>query len=237
MVSAYTKFKDSLELAKALRDIERTKFPKPKQKEMASVKGLRGGSAILMVAAFEFFLRTLFEENISQLNTIPPLDLHKLPDKLKIKIVFDGLQNAMNGPKYVTKSTKAERIDDVLFVCTRLIGHHIDPTTFSHTNSNPGGDTVKEKFKEIGLDDIFKTIGDAFTRKWGTAVAATFIKDKLDEIVRTRNVVAHTADTLNITKKSQNESFKFLTVLAELLEIEMKKHIKSLLLKAKKEQV
>jgi len=48
------------------------------------------------------------------------------------------------------------------------------------------------------------------------------------------HVVAHTTDTLNITKASQNEALKFLKVLSELLEIEMDKQIKQLLITWKK---
>ncbi len=235
MGAALDKFKESLELASSLKKIEREKYTNSTHNTQPFIMGLRGGSAVLMVAAFEFFLRRLFEDNISRLNTSPPsIDLDKLPNKFKVKVVFDSLQNAMNGPKYGAKPDKVDRIDDVLASCRHLIGEHINPATFSDTNSNPNSSTVKEKFKEIGISNIFDTIKSDFETKWGTVVAGTFIEGKLDEIVNVRHVVAHTADTLNITKKSQNEALKFLKILAELLEKEMDKHIKSLLTTAKK---
>lgn len=235
MGAAFEQFKDSLELSVSLKRIEREKFPVRNQANMPSIKGLRGGAAVLMVAAFEFYIKKLFEGNIARLNSVPPtIDLQKLPDKLKVKIVYDSLQNAMEGPKYSAKLPKVDRINDVLSACRLLIGEHINPTAFSDTNSNPNGDTVKEKFKEIGIPDIYGNIKVRFETKWGTPVADTFIKDKLDEIVRTRHVVAHTADTLNITKAGQNEALKFLKILAELLEIEMDKQIKNLLVVARK---
>ncbi len=229
-------FKESLELANALKKLERDKFPpNPKLMDQPFVKGLRGGAAVLMIAAFEFFIKRLFEENISKLNTSPPtIDLNKLPDKFKVKVVYDGLQNAMDGPKFVSKPSKVDRIKDIMSACKLLIGEHINPSTFADTGSNPNGDTIKEKFSEVGLPDIFGKIKSDFETKWGTAVADSFIKGKLDEIVRTRHVVAHTADTLNITRSSQNEAFKFLKILAELLESELEKHVKDLLKTAKK---
>ncbi len=235
MGAALEKFKESLKLASALKELERDKFNKVKQNEQHYIMGLRGGAAVLMVAAFEFYIRRLFEENISSLNTNPlSIDISKLPDRLKVKIVFDGLQNSMNGPRYGPKTNKVDRINDVTLACKHLIAEHINPQIFSDTNSNPNGETVKEKFKEIGISDVFTKIKINFERKWGSNVAATFIEDKLNEIVNIRHVVAHTANTLNITKKFQNEALKFLKIIAELLEKEIEIHIKGLLISAKR---
>lgn len=232
---ALDKFKESLELAISLRKIEIDKFAKNRQVDQPFKMGLRGGSAVLMVASFEFFLRRLFEENIAQLNTSPPsIDLQKLPDNLKVKIVFDGLNAPMKGPKYGAQTQKVDRIDTILTACRHLIGEHINPATFTDTNSNPNGDTVKSKFKEVGISDIFSVIKTDFESKWGVSVATTFIEDKLNEIVNVRHVVAHTANTLNITKVSQKEAIKFLKILTELLDKELNKHIKNLLISAKK---
>lgn len=232
---AFDKFKESLELAISLRRIERDKYASTRQANQPFIMGLRGGAAVLMVASFEYFLKRLFEENISRLNTSPPtIDLHKLPDKLKVKIVFDGLEGSMKGPKYGPQKQKVDRINDILTACKHLIGEHINPATFTDTNSNPDGDTVKNKFKEIGIADVFGTIKTDFENKWGTVVATTFIEDKLNEIVNVRHVVAHTGDALKITKTSQNEAIKFLRILAELLDKEIDNHIKHLLTSAKR---
>src|SRR4030042_671346 len=98
MGAALLQFKESLELASALKKLEREKFPAiPKTNQQTFVKGLRGGAAVLMVAAFEFYIKKLFEENISKLNTIPPsIDFSKLPDELKIKTVFHSIKRAMD---------------------------------------------------------------------------------------------------------------------------------------------
>lgn len=232
---ALDKFKESIELAISLRKIETEKYARNRQADQPFKMGLRGGAAVLMVASFEFYLRRLFEEHIAKLNTSPPsIDLKKLPDNLKVKIVFDGLIAPMDGPKYGPKPRKVDRIDSILTACKHLIGEHINPAIFSDTFSNPNSDTVKTKFKEVGISDIFNVIKTDFESKWGSAVAATFIEDKLNEIVNVRHVVAHTADTLNITKTSQKEAIRFLKILAELLDKELDKHIKHLLVTAKK---
>lgn len=236
MGAALDQFKESLELATALKRLERDRYPhNPKVDDQAFVKGLRGGAAVMMVAAFEFFLRRLFEECISQLNTIPvSIEFQKLPNILKITAVYGGLNRVLKGPWYGPKTSKVDRIDGIMAACRLLINEQIDPMTFSDTGSNPNGDTVKQKFKEVGLTDIFAKIKPEFEAKWKSPVAHDFIKSKLDEIVRTRHVVAHTADTLNISRKSQNEAFKFLRILSELLEKELKNHIKDIKRNAKK---
>ncbi len=232
---ALDKFKESLELAISLGKVERDKFTRNRQVDQPFKMGLRGGAAVLMVASFEFYLRRLFEENIARLNTSPPsIDLQKLPDSLKVKIVFDGLNSHIRGPKYGIATQKVDRIDSILTACRHLIGEHINPATFTETNSNPNGETVKIKFKEVGVSNIFALIKTDFEVKWNNVVATTFIEDKLNEIVNVRHVVAHTADTLNITKSSQKEALKFLKILAELLDKELDKHIKHLLRTAKK---
>lgn len=231
MGDAFTQFKESLELATALKKLERERYPaSPRINQQPIVKGLRGGAAVLLVAAFEFFLRKLFEENISKLNTIPlSIDFLKLPDELKVKAVFHGLKRAMDGPQFETKPPKVQRIKKILEESKLLINEHLNPETFSETGSNPNSGTVKEKFKEVGIPDIFVKIKNDFETKWGQAVSINFIADKLDEIVRTRHVVAHTADTLNISRKTQNDSIRFIKILAMLLEKEMEKHIKQII--------
>jgi len=236
MGAAFEQFKESLELASALKKIEREKYPAlPKGNQQPMVKGLRGGAAVLMVAAFEYFLRKLFEENISKLNTVPlTIDFSKLPDEMKVTAVFQGLQRAINGPQFETKPPKVQRIKDVLEASKLLINDYVNPETFSETGSNPNSETVKTKFKEVGIADIFGKIKNDFEVKWKQPVANDFIALKLDAIVRSRHVVAHTADTLHITRTTQNEAFRFLKLLSELLEKELENHIKQLLISAKR---
>lgn len=236
MGNALNQFKESLELSLSLKKLEREKYPpNPNINQQPFVKGLKGGAAVLMVAAFEFFLKTLFEENISNLNTVPiSINFDKLPDKMKIKAVFHGLQRSMAGPLYEEKPPKIDRIRNVMTACKMLINEQVDPEVFSETGSNPNGDMVKEKFKEVGINDIFVKIKPSFEVKWKKPVAHDFIKSTLDNIVRTRHVVAHTTDTLNITRKYQNDSFRFLKIIAEILEKELQRHIKDIKKNAKK---
>lgn len=229
MGAAFEKFQQSLELATALIKLEK-KFPdNPLPKDQSFVKGLRGGATVLMVASFEFFVRQLFEENLSKLNTNPlTINSSLLPEKLQEKNVFHSLKRAMEGPLFSNKPPLAQRLNETIRMCDLLVREHINPDAFSETGSNPNGERVKEKFKEIGVSDIFGKIKRSFEVKWKFPVADTFIKDTLDNIVVSRHIVAHTADTLNITRQFLNDSIKFLKIISRLLEREMLKQIKHL---------
>ena len=102
------------------------------------------------------------------------------------------------------KSPNKIYILDIINASKLLIAENIDPKTFSETGSNPNAETVIGKFKEVGLKDILVKIKPKFEQKWKKPVADTFIKDKLNEIVRTRHVVAHTNRTSKYHKKKPN---------------------------------
>ena len=233
---ALEQFKESLELATALKKIERDRYPaNPPTSKQAAVMGLRGGATVLLVAAFEYFLSRLFQEEISKINTTPvSVDFDKLPEKLRITTVFHSLNRAMDGPLFQEKPPKIDRITEIIAACKLIISDQVNPNAFSETGSNPNGETVKNKFGEVGVQDIFGKIKLGFETKWGSPVSHDFIKSKLDSIVRTRHIVAHTADALNITRRNQNEAFRFLKILTELLEKELVKHIKDVKKTAKK---
>ncbi len=232
---ALSEFKESLALSVALIKLEKKYPATPDVIDRPFVKGLRGAAAVLMVASFEFFVRRIFEENISTLNTNPPsIDFSKLPSKFLEKNIFHSLKRTMEGPQFIAKPPLPQRIEDTINMCRLLINEHLNPDAFSETGSNPNGERVKEKFNEIGVENIFGKIKINFQKDWKTPVADTFIKDTLDSIVKNRHIVAHTADTLNITRQSLNDNMKFLKVLSKQLEKEIKKQVKHLAKSAKR---
>jgi len=105
----------------------------------------------------------------------------------------------------------------------------VNPLAFSDTGGNANPHNVKEMFACLGVTDIFGQIKKRFDSCWRKPTAATFIPDKLDEIVNRRHIVAHTADALKITRSDLNESLKFLKILARLLDIELRKHVDGIL--------
>ena len=65
-------FRASISIAESLMKREQRFADPPSPRQFKIVQGLRGGAAVLMVAAFENFLKEVVEEQLSDL-TIHPL--------------------------------------------------------------------------------------------------------------------------------------------------------------------
>jgi hypothetical protein len=230
MGASLDKFKLSLQLAQSLNGIEKNSCSNPpRSDEQENVEALRGGAAVLSVASLENFLRVLFENSLSRLSTNPPpVNFNDLPDKLKVSSTYYSLESALKGPKYGIITQRIDRIPNII-AASRSTGHIINPKVLAETGANPNSTNVKRMFSDIGVSDIFGQLRNDFETKWGSPQAATFVQDKLDEIVNRRHVVAHTANALNISRSDLRETFKFLLILAELLEVNLELYVDSII--------
>src|SRR6266516_5751701 len=99
--NAFLEFKDALGMAEQLQNIEREKCHNPpRQNELKTVQGLRGGAVILMVAAFENFLRQAFQEHLSELTKHPRVTFNKLPERMRVNCYYLTLERSMKGPPF-----------------------------------------------------------------------------------------------------------------------------------------
>ncbi len=227
---AFSEFKESLSMAEELLKIEKNNYNNPPRvTELKPVCGLRGGVAVLVVAAFENFLKDCIEEYLSKLTTHPPVLSAFLPDKMRICNTYNTLERAMKGPLFGDRPVKKDRLIDIEMACKKIFSGIINPAAFNETGGNPNVNCVKLMMKDMDIDDIFGRIKNKFEIKWKKPVAHTFIEDKLNEIVNRRHLVAHTANALNITRGQLNESIKCLKILAEIIEIEVKNKTTQLL--------
>jgi len=193
------------------------------------VQGLRGGVSVLVVASFERYLRDAIDENLTVLSNDATLRLlSKMPDKVRVKSIFTTIERALTGPQFVKAKRKIERIPDINRACAQVLTDKINPEAFNDTGSNPSSSTVKGLMKDMDIPDFFPKIKAIFERKWRTPVASTFIPDKLDEIVNRRHRVAHAADALNITRNQLRESVRFLKILSEIIDKELKTKMRQL---------
>lgn len=223
--TALTKFLESLSIAQELQKIESSYSNPPKAHEQKAVQGLRGGVAVLVVASFERFLKECIEEYLTTLTTHPGVDINNLPDPVRVNSTFNTLERAMKGPPFQQPPPKKDRLPDVEAACRRVISNIINPEAFSSVGSNPSSKKVGEMMSSLAIQDVFTLLQNKFERKWRKPVAHTFIRDKLDEIVNRRHRVAHTAQALEITRGQLKESVRFLKILAELLDDEVRRHV------------
>jgi hypothetical protein len=224
-------FDGMLRLAETLMELERQYNNPPRADEQKAVEGLRGGAAVLMVAAFEEFLKKTFGEHLSKLHTpliSKTIHFDNLPENMRVTGVFITLKNALDGPEFVS-TRRIDRLADIKRAAELIAAGLLDSKAFISTKGNPGPDTVKTLFKDIGIADIFIKARPAFDRKWQRPESSTFLSDKLNEIVQRRHKVAHTASALDIGRLDLREGIRFLKILAEILDKELDKQVSEII--------
>lgn len=230
---ALKEFIKALDLSINLMKIDLRNYSNPpKANEAHSVQALRGGASVLMVAAFEQFIREMFIENIDKIDSCrPAIQLQRLPQKMQIHAIYTSMEWAMKGEPYSESKQKIDRIIDIDLACKNLLASRLYSEVFGEVGGNPNSKRITDMFKRIGVsgDNIFLIIKPEFEKKYKKRVDNMFIKNKLDEIVNRRHIVAHTADAFKISRSDLNESVKFLRFLAEVLDSEIHRFIKGVI--------
>jgi hypothetical protein len=178
-----------------------------------------------MVAAFEQYLKEAVSEALESINTAAPkCDFDRLPESIRVSVVYASLEAAMRGDHATARLTRAERLPDVLAAVARIHRRVIDASTVAQTAGNPTSEQVKSIFKSIGLTQVLNNVKRAFDARWGGPTATTFIPDTLDSIVRRRHTVAHTASALNVTRVDLAEGHRFLGTLVGVVDAALDRH-------------
>lgn len=203
--------------------------PAPKQSERL-IQGLRVGAAVIVIAAFEEYLRAAIEEHLKTLATDPPpLTPQELPTLLWVTSVFESLQDALSAPRFGPSNSRKDRLAAVSRASDRVVREVVDPVAVTYRQSNPDSASVRSTFKNLGFVGIFPAIHSDFELLWGQREPARFVADKLDEIVLRRHVVAHTAYVLGIARKDLEEGARFIRILATCIDIALKRHVQAIL--------
>lgn len=227
--AALADFRRGLRGAAALARLERAYTDPPAANERDAAEALRGGCAVLMVAAFEAFVRGLLPELLSAWDAkARVIHFHRLPSKMQTTSVWDGLDAALRGPRFGAPSDRVSRLPAVLTTSARVAALRINPEVFGDTQSNPSPARLKDLFSGIGVSDVFGVIKSDFDRRWGTATAETFIRDTLQDIVERRHRVAHTGSALSISRRDLMESIRFLRHLGATLDKFASGHVRHL---------
>lgn len=228
--AALADFGETLGLAYALLAIEVRYRDPPTPDSQQKVAALRGGAAVLMVAALERYLRNLMTEALDELAREPaPVDAANLPEDVWINSVFSSLSLSISGPRYGQPASKRDRLPDVLVAASRAVKGRIDPSAFAQTKGNPGSQTVRELCSAAGIKNVYRSVQPDFDMRWGKPEAQSFVPDKLDEVVQRRHRVAHTGDALAISRTDLGDSLRFLDCFAGALDGVVTTHVAGLI--------
>jgi len=223
---AYADYLASSATVRALLALEAKYADPPMLAEQSSVEGLRGGSIVLMVAAFENWLKESFTESLDLVNTAkPPCSYSKLPLVLQTQAAWVGLEYAMKGRPGAPTLTKEQRLPDVLDAARRIHNGELIADAVAKTAGNPNAEQVKAIYKMIDYAAPFSKVKLAFDSAWGTPTASTFISDTLETIVGRRHVVAHTASILNTSRNDLATWQRFLDVLVAVLDAALERQV------------
>lgn len=228
--AALQDFRSSIRLAEALMSRER-RFPDPPSpRNIKAVQGLRGGAAVLMVAAFENFLKEVIEERLVDLTRHPLIfNPANIPPDMLFHNFHYTLERTVRGP-FPDGYTRQDKVNGFVAAADIVLKGIINSNVFSDlTRSNPNSKKVRELFKSLGINDVFTLIKPEFDRRWGVPTINTFIANTLDTILARRHEVAHTAIVLNVSRVDLQTSVKFLRLLADLCDEEIAKHVRRIL--------
>jgi len=220
--TALKDFYESIGLAEALMRKELRFNDPPRLAAAKTVQGLRGGAAVLMVAAFENFLKEMVDERFQRL-TQQPLQVNPLniPEGMLLYNHRSVFEKAIKGP-FVNNETISDKIARFKNYSALVSQSLIVPGVFGDiVRSNPNSKKVGSLYRACGCQDIFASVKVVFDRKWGAPTARTFIENTLDAILDRRHQVAHTAIVLNISRKDLQDSVRFLKVLAAVCDEEL----------------
>lgn len=219
---ALKNFRASVKLTESLLALER-KYPDPAPRDLQPLTGgLRAGAAVLMVAAFEDFIRSMVREHVGSLRTrTPEARFDMLPDRIRVDSVFTSLHRALDGPEYGTKTKKVDRLPAISKVAADVIAGRVNTDAIATTGGNPGPDLLKQVLKSCDIVDAFAVVRPRFEKKWNRPVAENFIRDKLEEIVNRRHEVAHSGQPSG-SREDLRTALKFLRTLAGVLDDEVR---------------
>lgn len=217
--AALASFGGTLGLAESLLSLESTYLDPPPSEEEVQVRAFRGGAAVLMVAAFEDYLRTVIQESLDPYQKSPPdKPRSQLPQRLQIASVFHSLKHVLQGPRHGKPGKRVNRLPDVHQACTLVVQDRIDASALANTGGNPNSECLADLLKQLDIQDPLALIKVEYERLSATPVAHTFVQDTLDTIVLRRHAVAHTTTT-NASRADLNASIAFLKTLAEAVDV------------------
>jgi len=193
---AYREFIDALKQPESLLSIEsRYSDPAPPPKRKAA-EALRGGAAVLMVAAFENYLKDLVEEHIDELTHMPPrFKIENIPEEMVFSNLCKGQQHvAHNWRRHLRVDALRDsgiRVGSSRVICVGLVRYLCNMllplTVFSNLEYLVTAATRKKKgVKVIAYNDMAKTIvsGVMSSPSFTEAVRSNPNADKLKEMFK-----------------------------------------------------
>lgn len=219
-------FDSTMHSVRALNDLDAAHGDPPAPEETSTAEGLRAGAIVLMVGGFERYLKAVVEELLNSITQAEPsCEIEKLPSLLRTEATFRSLEVAMRGLPWEPTRTREQRLPDVLVAAGRIANNEIAGREVAQTAGNPTSEQVKSICKVLDYGAVFTHIDASFTRRWGSPVAKTFVRDQLDIIVERRHSVAHAASILTTSRSDIATWTRFMQNLVDTFDEALERHV------------
>lgn len=197
------------------------------------IDAARSGSILLSVARFENFLKDVATKYLSSFaRATPPVPLSRLDANLQLKLIKQNFKVVAQERLYGVLLNSEGVVTSIKSFMDRIVnadevwaGEAID------THSNPGSETVQKILALLGVAQPWSVLEVEFQIRWGLHQASNpeakeipAPRDELNNIIRWRNVCAHTGQTLSIGASEVKNSIDFLSVLSASLDAVLKNH-------------
>ena len=228
---ALAAFAEKIRAVEAMIEQERARDPSnPSDRPL--VLGLRCGAAVMMVAAFERFLREVFKDYVSFLDCNPPMNWSSpLPESIRLWNIYENLRLVAGHHLNTKRKQLIAEMQPVRNLCDKLSKDIIVADAFSSMKSNPTSTTLRMMFQKLGVDNIFQEIHAEFASIYHPIPLRLFIETELDRIVKRRHDAAHTADATQFTGTDLVNDLQIMKSLAKAIDSKLKQTVDEIIVK------
>lgn len=194
---------------------------------------LLAGAVVLLCARFEEFLKDVVVYALERHSySEPPLTLWDLPEKLQVHLISKNLNAAVQANRHGALRPSAQRINEALAAAGSVVNGVIDAEYAIETGGNPGPETVAGLLKIVGVEDPWRKIADYFHASYvppsipgNSNVAVTDPVERLRELVKLRNIVAHSGVSIPASSAEIRFDADFLNQISNSIYEVLREHV------------
>lgn len=194
---------------------------------------LLAGAVVLLCARFEEFIKDVVAYALEQHgNATPAVLLWDLPEQLQIHLLSKNVTSALQQKRFGRTRENNQRINDGRTAAQGIVDGKINAEYAIETGGNPGPDTVSDLMKLVGIDKPWNQISVKFTANYTAPTSPTLsgmalgdLQDRLRELVKLRNVVAHSGARIPSSPAEIRFDVHFMRTLADSIYEILKNHV------------
>jgi hypothetical protein len=194
------------------------------------MEGLKGGAIIYIVGGLDKFVKDAISENINFYITSKKkkLDYSKFSTSFTKNIVNETFRIGHNIKPYYLEEIGMTKSEFLIYLANNLTNKFINFESIVLHGQLPSSDYIKEVGDRLLINNLYPRLRVKMERRMGIPLVPTYIQDKLVEILRIRNRVAHGSSLGSVSTRDVMSYIAFCNQLSKLLDIEFRTAIRSI---------